>query len=181
MRVITGLAKGCKLSSPDGLDVRPTLDRVKESLFSMLYSYITDSEVLDLFAGSGSLGIEALSRGAASCSFVEKNKKAYDCVVNNLRHTKLIEKAHLNLCGFEDFLLSNTKKFDLVFLDPPYSLGFEEKVFPKLISHLSDDAVVVLESEEPLKCFEDYEVIKNVKYGRVYITLYKPQLGGDTL
>ena len=85
------------------------------------------------------------------------------------------------MCGFEDFLLSNTKKFDLVFLDPPYSLRFEEKVFPKLISHLSDDAVVVLESEEPLKCFEDYEVIKNVKYGRVYITLYKPQLGGDTL
>ena len=75
MRVITGLAKGCKLSSPDGLDVRPTLDRVKESLFSMLYSYITDSEVLDLFAGSGSLGIEALSRGAASCSFVEKTRK----------------------------------------------------------------------------------------------------------
>lgn len=181
MRVITGLAKGCKLSSPIGLDVRPTLDRVKESLFSMLYPYIRESVVLDLFAGSGGLGIEALSRGAASCSFVEKNKKAYDCVVNNLRHTKLIDNASVNLCSYEDFLNRNTQKFDIVFIDPPYSMGFEESVFPKLISHLNDDSVVVLESEEPLKQFDGYEVLKNVRYGRVFITLYKPKPGDDNL
>ncbi|MBQ2897551.1 MAG: 16S rRNA (guanine(966)-N(2))-methyltransferase RsmD [Clostridia bacterium] len=178
MRVITGIAKGCKLSTPDGLDVRPTLDRVKESLFSILYPYLSDSLVLDLFAGSGSLGIESLSRGALKCVFVEKNKKAYDCVVNNLRYTKLIDKSELNLCSFEDFFIKNTQKFDLVFLDPPYSVGIENEVFPKLLNHLTDGAVVVLESEAPLKQFDGYEVLKNVRYGRVYITLYKPQLGG---
>jgi 16S rRNA (guanine966-N2)-methyltransferase len=174
MRVITGSAKGCKLSSPEGLDVRPTLDRVKESLFSILYPYLGAIDVLDLFAGSGSLGIETLSRGATSCTFVEKNKKAYDCVINNLKRTRLFEKANINLCSYEDFFKKNIKKFDLVFLDPPYSLGFEEDVFTKIGEHIKDDSVIVLESEEPLKNFDGYEVIKNVRYGRVYITLYKP-------
>lgn len=174
MRVITGIAKGCKLSSPEGLDVRPTLDRVKESLFSILYPYLKDSIVLDLFAGSGGLGIEALSRGAQLCAFVEKNKKAYDCVINNLKNTRLYEKAQLNLCSYQDFFARNTQKFSLIFLDPPYSVGIEEDVFPKLLKHLCDEAVVVLESETELKEFAGYEVIKNVRYGRVYITLYKP-------
>jgi len=174
MRVITGIAKGCKLSSPEGLDVRPTLDRVKESLFSILYPYLKDSLVLDLFAGSGGLGIEALSRGAVKCTFVEKDKKAYDCVINNLRHTKLIDKAQTELCSYQDFFLRNTQKFNLVFLDPPYSVGIEEDVFPKLLKHLTSESIVVLESEEEIKEFKDYEVIKNVRYGRVYITLYKP-------
>ena len=173
MRVITGSAKGCKLSSPEGLDVRPTLDRVKESLFSILYPYMSNSNVLDLFAGSGALGIEALSRGAAECTFVDKNKKAYDCVINNLRHTKLSDKANVVFGDFEVFFSKNTDKYDLVFLDPPYSVGIEEKVFLKLHSHINKDAVIVLESESELQNFDGFEVVKNVRYGRVYITLYK--------
>ncbi len=182
MRVITGSAKGCKLSSPEGLDVRPTLDRVKESLFSILYPYLGKIDVLDLFAGSGALGIEALSRGVSSCTFVEKNKKAYDCVINNLKHAKLFENANVNLCSYEDFFKKNLKKFDLVFLDPPYSKGIEEDVFSKLNSHIKEGAIIVLESEVELKNFDGYEVIKNVRYGRVYITLYKPlNSGGGSL
>ena len=173
MRVITGSAKGCKLSTPEGLDVRPTLDRVKESLFSILYPYLGKGDVLDLFAGSGALGIEALSRGSDSCTFVEKNKKAYDCVVNNLRHTKLSDNAFVNLCGYEEFLKKNRKKFDLVFLDPPYSVNIEDDVFSKITPHIKNDTVIVLESESELKNFEGFEVIKNVRYGRVYITLYR--------
>ena len=174
MRVITGSAKGCKLSSPEGLDVRPTLDRVKESLFSILYPYINDSNVLDLFAGSGALGIESLSRGADKSTFVEKNKKAYDCVIDNLRRTKLVDKANVYFCDYAIFLKNNTEKFDIVFLDPPYSLGIEENVFSDLRSHITDDAVVILESEEKQNDFAGCDVIKNVRYGRVYITLYKP-------
>lgn len=182
MRVITGMAKGCKLSSPEGLDVRPTLDRVKESLFSILYPYLGKIDVLDLFAGSGALGIEALSRGVSSCTFVDKNKKSYDCIINNLRHTRLSENATVNLCGYDDFFKKNIKKFDLVFLDPPYSLGIEEDVFSKIAQHIKDDAVIVLESEVELKKFEGYEVIKNVRYGRVYLTLYKlKKMEGDSL
>ena len=174
MRVITGSAKGCKLSSPEGLDVRPTLDRVKESLFSILYPYTSNSCVLDLFAGSGALGIEALSRGAIKCTFVEKNKKAYDCVINNLRHTKLTDKAVVNFGIYEEFFKKNSEKFNLVFLDPPYSLGIEENVFKEIGAHITDDAIIVLESEVEQKNFVGYEIIKNVRYGRVYITLYKP-------
>jgi len=174
MRVITGKAKGCKLSSPEGIDVRPTLDRVKESLFSILYSYVSNSNVLDLFSGSGSLGIEALSRGAMKCTFVDKNKKAYDCIINNLRHTRLSDNASVKLCDYEEFLNINIDKFDLVFLDPPYSVGIEDNVFLKLSSHIKPDTIIVLESEKAQKNYDGFEVIKNVKYGRVYITLYKP-------
>lgn len=174
MRVITGKAKGCKLSSPEGLDVRPTLDRVKESLFSILYPYINNSNVLDLFAGSGALGIEALSRGAAKCTFIDKNKKSYDCVINNLRNTRLVDLASVYLSSYEDYLNKNCEQFDLVFLDPPYSLGIEDDVFVRLLSHVHKDSIIVLESETEQKDFEGYEVLKNVRYGRVYLTLYKP-------
>lgn len=174
MRVITGKAKGCKLSSPEGLDVRPTLDRVKESLFSILYPYINNSNVLDLFAGSGALGIEALSRGAVKCTFIDKNKKSYDCVINNLRNTRLVDLASVYLSSYEDYLNKNCEQFDLVFLDPPYSLGIEDDVFVRLHSHVHKDSIIVLESETEQKDFEGYEVIRNVRYGRVYLTLYKP-------
>ena len=175
MRVITGSAKGCKLSAPEGLDVRPTLDRVKESLFSILYPVLNDSSnVLDLFAGSGALGIEALSRGAFKCTFVEKNKKAYDCVINNLRKTRLSDKASVYFGEFEDFFKKNSERYNLVFLDPPYSMGFEENVFSILRSHITDEGLVVLESETEQGVFHGFEIIRSVRYGRVYITLYKP-------
>lgn len=172
MRVIAGIAKGHKLVSPQGLDVRPTLDRVKEAVFSSLYPYLEGAQVLDLFAGAGSLGIEALSRGAKSCCFVDISRKSLDCVKKNLTDTKLSDKATLKLMSFETFLKTENKKFSIVFLDPPYSVGFEDKVFENFESVVEKNTVVVLETEyEPCEK-QGFSILKSKKYGRVYITIY---------
>ena len=174
MRVIAGLAKGHQLFSPEGEDTRPTLDRVKESVFSILYPYLRDSVVLDLFAGTGSLGIEALSRGAVDADFVDNGKKAYDCIIRNLRKTRLDDKAKVHFTAFEKYLSTCNKKYDIVFLDPPYNKGVEDKVFAVIEKNLDENSVVVLETEYMAENYEGFEIIKQAKYGRVYITLYKP-------
>lgn len=173
MRVIAGLAKGHQLFSPDGEDTRPTLDRVKESVFSILYPYLKDSVVLDLFAGTGGLGIEALSRGATDADFVDNGKKAYDCIIRNLRKTRLDEKAKVHFTAFDKFLKVTDKKYDIVFLDPPYNKGIEDKVFEDISKVLKDSSVVVLETEYAAREYDGFEIIRQAKYGRVYITLYK--------
>ena len=173
MRVIAGKAKGHKLKTLEGSDVRPTLDRVKESVFSILYPYLQDAVVLDLFAGSGALGIEALSRGASACHFVDASKKSYDCVIENLRHTKLDDMAFTHLKSAESFLSTNTEKFDIIFLDPPYSKGFEDSVFPYLSDCLEEDGVILLETEESPKEYEGFKSVRRAKYGRVFVTVYK--------
>ena len=173
MRVIAGIAKGHRLSSPEGMSVRPTLDRVKESLFSILYPYLRDAVVLDLFAGAGSLGIEALSRSAKRAVFVDNSKRAYDCIIENLRHTKLLEQAKVIFSDWRLFLDSNREKFDLIFLDPPYSKGIEDQVFSVIEKHLSEDGIIILESEDKPSDFPGFSVIRQAKYGRVIITLFK--------
>lgn len=173
MRVIAGLAKGHQLFSPDGEDTRPTLDRVKESLFSILYPYLKEAVVLDLFAGTGGLGIEALSRGAVDADFIDNSKKAYDCIIRNLRKTRLDEKAKVHFTAFEKFLKATSKKYDIVFLDPPYNKGIEDKVFAEISKVLKEDSVVVLETEYVAGEYDGFEIIRQAKYGRVYITLYR--------
>ena len=173
MRVIAGLAKGHQLFSPEGEETRPTLDRVKESVFSILYPYLREAVVLDLFAGTGGLGIEALSRGATCADFVDNNKKAYDCIIRNLRKTRLEDKASVHFTAYEKYLSTCHKKYDIVFLDPPYNKGIEEKVFAELGKNLNEASVVVLETEYLPESFEGFEIIKQAKYGRVYITLYR--------
>ena len=173
MRVIAGLAKGHQLFSPEGEDTRPTLDRVKESVFSILYPYLRDAVVLDLFAGTGGLGIEALSRGASYADFVDSGKKAYDCIIRNLRKTRLEEKAKVHFTAFEKFLRASGKKYDIVFLDPPYNKGIEDKVFEDISKVLNKNAVIVLETEYLSGEYEGYDIIRQAKYGRVYITLYR--------
>ena len=173
MRVIAGRAKGHNLNTPQGLDTRPTLDRVKESVFSMLYPYLEGSYVLDLFAGSGGLGIEAISRGAEKCAFVDSSKKAYDCILENLKHTKLSDYASVYLKKADDFLNHTCEKFHIIFLDPPYSKGIEDDIFPKLLKVIEDNGVIVLETETPAGEFEGFDLIKQVRYGRVYISVYK--------
>ncbi len=173
MRVVAGIAKGHKLKTLDSNDVRPTLDRVKESVFSILYPYLENAKVLDLFAGSGSLGIEAISRGAALCHFVDVSKKSYDCVIENLKHTKLEGYAVTHLKSAESFLASNTERFDIIFLDPPYSKGIEDNVFPHLSKILEDDGVILLETEESPGEYEGFKSVRRAKYGRVFVTVYK--------
>lgn len=128
MRVIAGKARRLLLKTIDGLDTRPTTDRIKETLFNILQTQVPGSRFLDLFAGSGGIGIEALSRGARAAVFVEQNQKAADCIRENLRNTRLEEDAAVMVCDAVTALRRMEGKqepFDLVFMDPPYNQGLE--------------------------------------------------------
>lgn len=175
MRVIAGLAKGSKLFSPEGMDVRPTLDRVKESVFSMLYPYLRDANVLDLFAGSGSLGIEALSRGAKKCTFVDVSRKSCACVEKNLEKTKFADSAEVLTMSADSFLKRSKDKFDIVLMDPPYSMGIEDSAFENISDCIHNDTIIMLETEIKPEFYDGFEIIRQAKYGRVYITLLKKE------
>lgn len=131
MRIITGSAKGFKLKAPKGLDVRPTSDRVKESVFNILADQVFDAVVLDLFAGTGNLGLEALSRGAKEAVFVDSSYTSMSFIKDNAIRTKLSESAQFIksdvLTAIEKFA-STGRVFDIIFCDPPYNRGFVEKV-----------------------------------------------------
>ncbi len=175
MRVITGTARGSKLQTLQGLDVRPTTDQVKESIFSIIQFEVEGARVLDLFAGSGQLGIEALSRGAHTATFVDKSRAAIDVVNANLAHTKLSNAVVKN----EDslgFLRLTKDTFDIAFLDPPYGQGLIEEALPLLTPHMSDAGVIVCETskEETLPAEVDrFYVKKEYKYGKIKLTVYR--------
>ncbi len=174
MRVISGKARGHKLFAPDGLDVRPTLDRVKESLFSSISPYLPDAVVLDLFSGSGALGIEALSRGSARCDFVDHSKKSIAATKQNLQATRLETCARVYFSDWKSYLEKNSAcQYHIIFLDPPYSKGIEEQVMEKLSPVLLDDGIIVLETETIPPVFSGFCVARQAKYGRVFITIYK--------
>lgn len=173
MRVISGTARGRKLLSPEGQDVRPTLDRVKESVFSSLYPYLDGAVVLDLFCGSGGLGIEALSRGASHCDFIDASRASVNVTKKNLELTRLIDKADVLLSDFKAHLIKADRKYTLVFLDPPYSKGIEDEAMSLLPKATETDAVVMLETEYQPYDYDGFKMIRQAKYGRVYITLYK--------
>lgn len=152
MRIITGKAKGCKLKAPKGMLTRPTADRVKESLFNILGAEVLEAKVLDLFAGTGNLGLEALSRGAVEAVFVDQNAESISIIKENAAHTKLIDK--VEMMKSDVFLalrrLSRAeKRFDLLFCDPPYSKGLAQEVLSALdeIDILADGAVIVVEHD----------------------------------
>lgn len=134
MRVISGKAKRLQLKTLEGLDTRPTTDRIKETLFNMIAPRITDCDFLDLFSGSGAIGIEALSRGARYAAFVENNKEAIECIKSNLKSTKLEEGRVLfmDVASSIRALELEGKVFDIIFMDPPYNKGLEEEVIRTL-------------------------------------------------
>lgn len=150
MRVIAGSAKRLQLKTIDGMDTRPTTDRIKETLFNMISSYLADSNFLDLFSGSGAIGIEALSRGAAYAAFVEQSKKAMDCVRENLQYTKLADRAELYETDVINALslMEHNKKFDYIFMDPPYNKLSEKRVLEYLSTSrlLSEDGIIIVEA-----------------------------------
>ena len=150
MRVIAGSARSLKLKTLEGIETRPTTDRIKETLFNMISPQMYDCIFLDLFAGSGGIGIEALSRGAKEAVFVEKNPKAMECVKENLKFTRL-EKKGLTLT--KDVMnalyqLEGEKVFDFVFMDPPYNMGFEKRVLEYLAGSdlIYEDTVIIVEA-----------------------------------
>lgn len=150
MRVIAGTAKRLQLKTVEGMDTRPTTDRIKETLFNMISAYIADSNFLDLFSGSGAIGIEALSRGAAHASFVEQSKKAMECINDNLKYTKLSDRAELYETDAVNALsrMEGSKTFDYIFMDPPYNQSHEKRVLEYLSNSmlLSDDGIIIVEA-----------------------------------
>lgn len=177
MRIISGKYKGKNIIGYDIEGTRPTQDRVKESLFAMIQEDIIDSTCLDLFAGSGNLGIEALSNGAIKSYFVDKNKKCCDVINKNLSNIPngiVINKDYNDaLKYFKD----NNIKFNLIFLDPPYNLECLDDILDKVIDYdlLIDDGLVICEYEfnDFKEEYKDLELIKDKKYGYKNIRIYR--------
>lgn len=150
MRVIAGTARSLQLKTPDGMDTRPTTDRIKETLFNMLQREVPGSIFIDLFAGSGGIGIEALSRGAEHVYFVENAREAISCIQENLLFTKFTDKATLIKQDVSGALsLIHEKEADIIFLDPPYTLNCEERIFSALGEqiYVTEETLIVVEAE----------------------------------
>ncbi len=150
MRVISGSARGLKLKSPEGLNTRPTADRIKESLFNIISPYIYDCSFLDLFSGSGSIGIEALSRGAKDATFVDFNKDSINIIKQNISLSRLEQKStvyNLDVSNAINTLSKNNQKFDIIFLDPPYNKGLLLPTLKKIeqLDLLKDDGFIICE------------------------------------
>lgn len=149
MRVISGIARGMKLKTPEGLDTRPTQDRIKETLFNMLQPYVADSVFVDMFSGSGGIGIEALSRGAKKTYFVENGKEALSCIESNLTSTKLKEQAVvLKMDAISSIHHIFEKEVDIIFMDPPYNHSLEKQVLTCLkdMKFVTEDTMIIVEA-----------------------------------
>lgn len=177
MRVITGTAGGVNLKAPEGLQTRPTADRVKQALFNII-QYEICGEALDLFAGSGQLGIEALSRGAARAVFVDERRDALDVVRENLRRTRLTERAELVQRDYLSYLNRCRRRFRLIFLDPPYAEKYLENAIKRIseIDILAEGGIIITErpKEKPLEgTFPGLVRSKDYLYGKTAITLFR--------
>ena len=177
MRVITGKARGVVLNTPNGLQTRPTADRVKEALFSIIQFDIPGARVLDLFSGTGQMGIEALSRGATFGVFVDQATKAVDVTTKNLKSCGLFDKARVVNMNSQDFLRTTKDKFDIVFLDPPYNMGILDEILPKVCEILSDDGIIIAESELGWKPedIDGLKLKKQYKYGKVLVSKFQKE------
>ncbi len=174
MRVISGTAKGTKLNSIEELTTRPTLDRVKESLFNILQDSVRNQTVLDLFAGSGALGIEALSRGASKAYFCDLNDEAIKFIKQNLEKTKLTSNAIVVKKDYKSFIDSTNEKFDLIFLDPPYKNDIAVDSLNRIINKnlLKTNGLIIIETDEVKRELDELSKIDKItvtdqrKYGR---------------
>lgn len=181
MRVITGSAKGRKLKTLSGEEVRPTTDRVKEALFSIIQFEIEGRRVLDLFAGSGQLGIEALSRGAASAVFVDAARASIEVVRENLNTTKLSQSAQIIQMDSLAFLAGHCGPFDIALLDPPYGVGLLHKALPMTACRMAPGGVIICEStvkEDLPEQVEDFRLVRRYPYGKISLTVYRRE--GET-
>lgn len=180
MRVITGKARGISLKTPDGLRTRPTADRVKEALFSIIQFDIPGARVLDLFGGTGQLGIEALSRGAKSAVFVDAAATACSLIRENLKRTHLQQEGRVECCDYLSYLNRCTERFDIIFLDPPYAEVFLENALNRIteIDILQSGGIII--TERPLEKelsldFPGYTRSRDYKYGKTLLTIYRKQ------
>lgn len=180
MRVISGKYKGRNIKGFDIIGTRPTMDRVKESLFATINNKLKNSIILDLFAGSGNLGIEALSNGSVEAYFVDNNKVAIKVIKDNIRDLKITEKVNIYNMDYLDalkYFKNNNIKFNIIFLDPPYKDKILSSILELIDNYdlLFDDGIIVLEYDSGNIEYDKYELIKNKKYGNKYIMILKRQ------
>ena len=180
MRVITGKARGVQLKTPEGMDTRPTTDRVKEALFIIINFDSPGARVLDLFGGTGQLGIEALSRGAKSAVFVDAREESCRLIRENLKRTRLEQDAKVVRSDYMAYLGRTKEQFDIILLDPPYAEVFLENALNRIteIDILHSGGIIVAErplgKELPWE-FDGFERSRDYKYGKILLTIYRKQ------
>lgn len=184
MRIITGTAKGRVIIAPEGQDTRPTSDRVKESFFNIISKKIYSARVLDLFSGTGNLGLESISRGAEACTFVEKNNNTYKILSMNIEKLGFISNSELYKGdAFEvlETLRKNNRKYDIIFLDPPYSMGLVEKSIKRIseLMLLDKNGIIISECDEKDSVPEsiyNIKIYRVEKYGRTKIYFWRDEI-----
>lgn len=186
MRVISGTAKGIQLKTPDGMLTRPTTDKVKEALFSIIQFDIPGAKVLDLFGGTGQLGIEALSRGANNAVAVDNREEACKLIRENYKRAKLEDRARIVRSDFKTYLKSCREKFDIIFLDPPYAEKYLEESLNLIteIDILQSGGIIVAERpiEKELSFHNSiFQRSKDYKYGKILLTLFRLQDAGESI
>lgn len=175
MRVVSGLAKGKRLETLQGDDVRPTTDMVKEAVFSIIQFNIEGRRFLDLFSGSGQMGIEALSRGAKQAVFVDQSRRSIRVINNNIDTVGFRDRARVVNADAASFLTSNTEKFDIAFLDPPYGTGLLQSVLPAVSENMNKVGLIICESqlkEELPEKIGEFTLDRSYRYGKIKISIY---------
>lgn len=183
MRVITGSARGRKLCTPEGYDTRPTTDKVKEAIGSALQFDFQGAKVLDLFAGSGQMAIEALSRGARAATLIDADARAISCIQQNVKNCGFAECATVLRTDAVAFLQRCRENFDIAFLDPPYGKGILSEILPLLVTHMSKNGIIVCEHEPELNLPEEimqFGLQKVKKYGKISVSIYRAQDAEDS-
>ena len=188
MRIISGTAKGTKLYTLEGISTRPTLDRVKESIFNIIFNDIEDAIVLDLFSGSGAIGLEFASRGAKKVYLCDSSKEACKIIRKNIEKTHLGQKIELyNLDFIEAINKFKNQKFDIIYLDPPYKTDFIKIAISELLKneYIDEKTLIIVETDEEEIIIKQLKKIKNIeitdkrKYGRVHILFLKKMNGKE--
>ena len=184
MRIITGRAKGIRLETLEGNNTRPTSERAKEAIFSMIRFDLEGRDVLDLYAGSGQMGLEAVSCGAASATLIDKSKEAAAIIRKNIEKTKLSDECSLFCADVSDFsrTIKGRKKFDIVFIDPPYALHAVPDVLAILLDNdiVKPTSIIICESEESdifdnqSELKKKFDILKCAKYGAAHVTIVTP-------
>lgn len=177
MRIISGSRRGRKLFEFEGRDIRPTTDRVRESIFNLIWEHISGSRVLDLFGGSGALSFESLSRGAEHATICDIDARSIDLIKKNAESLGFFPQIDLLKIPAESFVLQSKNQFDVIFLDPPYNKGFISPIICSIVDNnlLKEDGIIVLESDNTDEHgeFSGLSILKQRKYGRTYVTVYQ--------
>ena len=176
MRVITGTARGRRLVTPEGMDTRPTTDKVKEAVCSSLQFDFPGSNVLDLFAGSGQMGIEALSRGVRHATFIDSDQRAIDCIRQNVKGCRFSDISVILKTDAVSFLQRCNERFDIAFLDPPYRHDTLQQILPLLAEKMQENGIIVCEHEPDCKLPQtilNFYLQKQKKYGKIIISVYR--------